>query len=325
VVAEGKNLDALRREVVGQVRVAVADAADDLERRGCRVWPVPELPRTVERVHEGHPVQGYPALVDEGQTVGVRVLLTPAEQRGAMWQGTRRLLLLQAPSPLRAVADALPDDAKLTLTRNPHGSVTALLDDCTTCAVDGLLTELGGPAWEQAGFDRLRAAVEERLVPATLAVVRTVTEVLTAAREVERTLEAAVSPLASAARAEVQAQLASLVFPGFVTATGRDRLPDLARYLQAMARRVEKAAQDPGRDRMLADRLAVVTDEYRALHHRLGAPARDPQLTEIRWLIEELRVSLFAQQLGTRQRISEARIFRVMADLEVARSGTAVH
>jgi ATP-dependent helicase HrpA len=320
VIAQGKDLEQLRGQVIGAIRVAVADASDDLERRGLRSWPGGTLPRTVERLHDGHPVRGYPALVAEGASVGVRVLLTPAEQAGAMWQGTRRLLLLGAPPPLKALDARLGNATKLALTRNPHGSVKALLDDCVSCSVDALVAAAGGPAWDQAGFDRLREQVTAGLDEVLAEVVAAVAAVLGAAREVEGLL-AGVRPVAQAAGDDVRRHLGELVHPGFVTATGRDRLGDLDRYVRAMARRLEKAGTDPGRDAAVRARMSVIHDELAAVHARLRPD--DPRLQEIRWLVEELYVSEFAQHLGTRGRVSDKRIFRAIAELDLRAGDTA--
>jgi len=309
VLAHGHDLAALQRELAGQVRVAVSQASGGLVRRGATSWAFGTLPQVVDGVHGGHPVRGYPALVDEGPTVGVRVLLTPSEQRGAMWQGTRRLLLLGVPPPVRAVHARLSNAQKLVLTRSPHGSVTALLDDCTTAAVDELVARHRGPAWDAAGFARLRGAVDAGLVDAVLAIVADVAAVLTAAHDVERLLDRRASAALQPAVDDARAQLAALVLAGFVTATGPARLPDLVRYVRAIERRLERP--DPGRDRSLRARVAQVEDEYRSLRRRRPG---DESLAEIPWMIQELRVSLFAQQLGTRYPVSEQRILRAMVD-----------
>ena len=317
LVGHGKDLVALQSLLAPALRAAVADTTDDLERGGLRGWPDAALPRCVRRRRGGHEVQGFPALVDEGDTVGVRVLPSEAEQRRAMELGTRRLLLLEVPAPVKVVHARLSQRARLVLTRNPHGSVTALLDDCTAAAVESLMTASGGPAWDAQGYAALRASVRAGLDEAVLDMVGEVERVLVAAQEVARRLEGVAGPALRPAHDDVRAQLSGLVQPGFVTATGRQRLPDLVRYLQAMAHRVDKLGQDPARDRALMARVAALEEDYAGLLRRLPPPAR-PQARRVRWLIEELRVSLFAQHLGTRERVSEQRIYRVIAEVAAA-------
>jgi ATP-dependent helicase HrpA len=302
------------------MRAALAAAGDGGERSGLRDWSFGTLPRTVESRRDGRLLRAYPALVDEGDSVAVRMLESEAEQRRAMWRGTRRLLLLQAPSPVRFVLGRLPGGAKLTLSRYPHGSATELFDDCIACAVDALVAGHGGPPWDQEGFARLREAVRARLQAAALEVVGEVARVLEAAGEVQERLRATTDPALATALEDVRAQLAELVYPGFVAATGRRRLPDLPRYLRAAARRLERLPRDPQGDR---ERMLTVQRLRRSHQELVDRPAGDrpaPEaLEELRWMLEELRVSYFAQQLGTPYPVSEQRF--VAAARRVAEKG----
>ncbi|HEY0638584.1 MAG TPA: ATP-dependent RNA helicase HrpA, partial [Pseudonocardiaceae bacterium] len=302
-LAEGKDLAALRGELHEQVRQALAEAATGIERSGIRAWDLGELPTVIERERSGFVVRSYPALVDEGDSVAVRVFDTPEEQRTAMRAGIRRLVLLNVPSPLRSVSGSLSNRAKLTLTRNPHGGVGALLDDCLAAAADDLIAAAGGPAWDGVAFDALAAAVRPELGAVLMEIVTTVERVLAA--EQEARLRLAAAPVPPDALADLTTQLDALVHAGFVSGTGRRRLPHLVRYLRAVERRVEKLPENPARDHELMERVHALHAEYRALP---PSPGRD----EVRWMIEELRVSFFAQQLGTAQPVSERRIERAI-------------
>jgi len=213
------------------------------------------------------------------------------------------------PSGVRAVASRLPVNAKLAMSRSPYPSAAALLDDCAACAADQVIDEAGGPAWDADGFARLLEAARSRLAVHAAAVVGVVARVLAQAHEAESGLDRAASPALAPAVADMRAQLSALVYPGFVAATGSRRLPDLVRYLRAISRRLEKAPSDPGRD---ADRMTVVhrvTDAYRRATGDLAATGRGGVgAAAVRWMIEELRVSLFAQTLGTPVPVSERRI-----------------
>ncbi|GAA3387144.1 ATP-dependent RNA helicase HrpA [Cryptosporangium minutisporangium] len=281
----------------------------NLEQTGLKAWTLDTLPQVVERRRGGYLVKAYPALVDEGDSVAVRLLDTPADQRRAMLTGTRRLVLLTVPSPNKTVVSSLSNSAKLALGRNPHGSVPGLLADCVAAAADELIAAAGGPAWDASGFAKLRDAVRGSLVETTLDVLKRVEQVLTAAHAVAALLPS----VPAAARADVQAQLEAMVYPGFVAATGRRRLANVQRYVQAMQRRLEAVRRDPARDRGWQDRIEQVTEVYRDWLNRLPPERRtDDAVREIRWMIEELRVSLFAQSLGTAYPISEQRIYRAM-------------
>ncbi len=142
VLAEGKDVAELQRELRPRLRAVLSRAAAGLTRSGLTAWDFDALP-TVFR--EGT-VVAYPALADAGTTVDVRLFETEAAARSAMWAGTRRLILLGAPSPVKSIAGRLSTPAKLALSHNPHGSVAAMFADCVNCAADFLMAEAGGPA-----------------------------------------------------------------------------------------------------------------------------------------------------------------------------------
>ncbi|MQY02045.1 hypothetical protein ACRB68_00700 [Actinomadura sp. RB68] len=317
-VAEGTDLDALKRELAPKVRgtLAKAASAEGVEKAGLRAWTIGELPRTYERRQAGYQVKAYPALTDEGDSVAVRMYETEAEQRRAMWRGTRRLILLNAPSPVKLVQGRLTNQGKLALSHNPHGSVAALFEDCVTAAADGLIAEAGGPAWDQAAFTRLYDHVRAGLHDATAEIVAQVERILAASHELDRRLRGTTSLTLVSALTDIRRQQGELVHAGFVTATGRGRLPDVLRYLKALQARLDKLPENPGRDRQLSHQVEVLQQEYEQTLRRLP-PARrgDEPVRQIRWMLEELRVSLFAQQLGTRYPVSDKRIRKAMAQL----------
>ncbi len=314
VLAEDKDLEGLKLRLTGRLRAAISTAAGGVERRGLRSWDIGSLPRTVEVERGGAVVQGYPALVDEGDSVAVRTLETEAAQQRAMWQGTRRLLVLSSPSPTRFVLGRLGNQAKLTLRDYPHGTAVDLFDDCITCAADALMAEAGGPAWDAEGFAKLHDKVRGELADTVLEVVTKVERILEAARGVElRLQERRANPTLAPALDDARAQLDGLVYRGFVTATGSRRLADVLRYVRGIQHRLDRLASHPARD---AELLASVEDIQDAYQRRLDRLPHGRQpgeaLREIRWMIEELRISYFAQPLGTPYPVSEKRLRRAL-------------
>jgi ATP-dependent helicase HrpA len=219
-----------------------------------------------------------------------------------MAAGTRKLIALSVPSPLRAVQRTLGNRELLALAGAPHAGVREVLDDCLVAALDALIEAGGGPAWDEAGYRRLRDHVAGGLVTATEQVVADVIAILDAARDVERRLDAMTAPPLQPARADVREQLDRLVHPGFVAEAGARRLADVERYLAAASRRLERlpAAPAPDRDRMNGVR------ELEALWVARGRPE------EVRWLLEELRVSHFAQALGVRGPVSAKKVRQLL-------------
>jgi len=307
-LAHGRDLAALARQVQPQLRATLSAAGTGLQRRGLRSWDVGTLPATHQQEQAGHLVTAYPALVDEGDTVAVALLPTEAEQQRAMWAGTRRLLLLAVPSPIKPIQRSLDGHARLVLTQNPYGSVEALLADCVHCAADALIAAGGGPPRDEAGFAQLTERARVELAEAVRAVVTHVQRILAVAHTVEARLPELTAPALAPAVADVRAQLTTLVGPGFVTATGAPRLPDLTRYLQAIERRLDKLPRDPDRDRDWMHRVETVAQAYRQRRDKVGD---GPELQRVRWMIEELRVSYFAQELRTPYPVSDKRILRL--------------
>ncbi|MDQ1288149.1 MAG: ATP-dependent helicase HrpA [Actinomycetota bacterium] len=322
-LGSGEDLDELKRDLAPRIRASVAAATGPgLERTGLRTWPTDlpggALPRTVTRTAlegsaTGQTVQGHPALVDAGTAVDLRVLPTAAEAAAATPLGVRRLLRLEVPSPARAVLARLDTTTKLTLASAPHAGASALFDDCLTCAIDALLETAGGPPADESGYRALRDLVSRRLESEVSDVVQVVAAVLAEAAGVERGLRDAGTLSVLPSLTDVREHLGSLVYPGFVTATGRTRLPDLVRYLKAARHRLEVLPDHPRRDTDRMGRVHAVRDEY--LHELAQLPpgGRVPvALAEIRWMVEELRVSFFAQQIRTAYSVSEKRILKAL-------------
>jgi ATP-dependent helicase HrpA len=312
ILAQGKDLAALTRQVQPRLRATLSAAGGALQRRGLRSWDIGTLPQIYQCEQDGHLITAYPALVDEGDSVALALLPTEAEQRHAMWAGTRRLLLLAMPGLIKLMQRGLDGQAVLVLARNPHGSTEALLADCVDCAADALITACGGPPHDEEGFARLRERAHGELADAARAVLAHVQRILTVAHTVEVRLAELTAPVWVPAVADVRAQLSSLVGPGFVTAAGAQRLPDLTRYLQAIVRRLDKLPRDPDRDRVWMHRIQTVEQAYRQLPSQVGDSS---ELQRIRWMIEELRVSYFAQELRTPYPVSDQRIYQAMNEL----------
>ncbi|WP_058047544.1 ATP-dependent RNA helicase HrpA [Streptomyces roseifaciens] len=331
-IAEDKDLEALRLRLKPKTQAAISKAFEQAagaakaggtgggapeQRSGLTSWTVGTLPRTFETRRAGQPVKAYPALVDEGSSVAVRLFDTEPEQREAMWRGTRRLILLNLPSnPAKFAQDKLGNQQKLALSRNPHGSVQALFEDCVSGAADKLMAAHGGPVWDEESFRKLFDAVRADIVDATLDAIRKVQEVLAAWQACERRLKGTTSLSLMSSLSDVKEQLAGLIKPGFVTAHGVRRLPDLLRYLVAVDRRLTQLPSNADRDRARMAKVKEMQDEYAWLLEQFpkGRPVPQEAL-DIRWMIEELRVSYFAHALGTAHPVSDKRIVKAIDQL----------
>ncbi|WP_256744357.1 ATP-dependent RNA helicase HrpA, partial [Cronobacter sakazakii] len=311
---EGKDLHALKEGLKEKVQETLSAVADDgIEQSGLHIWSFGTLPERYEQKRGGYQVKAFPALVDEKESVGIRLFDNPQEQQHAMWRGLRRLLLLNIPSPIKYLHEKLPNKAKLGLYFNPYGKVLDLIDDCISCGVDKLIAENGGPVWSEAGFAQLHDKVRAELNDTVVDIAKQVEQILTAVFNINKRLKGRVDMTMALGLSDIKAQMSGLVYRGFVTGNGYKRLGDTLRYLHAIEKRLEKMAVDPHRDRAQMLKVEAVQQAWQQWLNKLP-PARrdDDDVQEIRWMIEELRVSYFAQQLGTPYPVSDKRVLQAM-------------
>jgi ATP-dependent helicase HrpA len=335
-LARGKDVAAIQRSLRVDARRAVARVARSVEATGLAVFPAAGIPRAVGSTGEAADpvpgdeaaVVGHPALVDEGATVGIRVFTSPSDQAGAMRAGTRRLLVLGAGQVRGALRSALRSGSRSNLPGRPGGVAAlgredvmalatmpgqgpdGLLDDAMTAAVDALLDWAGGPAWTAGDFAALQRRVLDQLERATLDVLRAAAGCLREAAAASSAIDAlGPAPAFAAAAADMRAELAGWLRPGFLTRVGASHLPDLQRYLRAAAIRAGRVREGPERDRARMAEIAALTVE---IDTRLAAlrPERvgDPDVRHLRRLIAEYRVAVFAQPLRTGEPVSPKRI-----------------
>ena len=299
-LAEHHDLAVLREHLRPRLQAELGRATSGIERGGLTGWTVGTLPRTVELPGTGGAVKAYPALVDEGDSVAVRVVDSPETRLDAHAAGVRRLLTLNVSSPLRYVQDRLDMDAQLALAAAPHGSVRVVLADATLAAIDALTPEL---PWDEVAWKRLRDHVAGNLADRTLAVVRDAARVLDAARDAQARLARPANPAFAAAREDVARQLGRLVFNGFIAAHGVDRLADVERYLRAAAARLDRLPDNLAGDR---DRMTAILQ----IEAEVDAAGR----RDLRWMTEELRLAQFAPAFASREPVSAKRIRRALAE-----------
>ncbi|RDV09498.1 ATP-dependent RNA helicase HrpA [Arthrobacter sp. RT-1] len=294
----------------GQVQGASA-AAGFREQEGLTEWSFGTIQRQVSSMVKGHTVTGYPALVDEGKSVSLRVFQTPEEQLDAMRGGVIRLLALRVPAPDRYVLEHLSNTEKLTFSQNPHGSVSALIADCALAAIDKLTpAEL---PWDRKAFDDLYEVVRAELIDTVFSVTAVVERILASTRRIEKQLKGTTSLALISALNDVKSQLEQLVYPGFVARTGYAQLSQLPRYLTAIEKRLERLPGNVQRDALNMAVVQRLEDDYDdAVSALLPGKRAGRELTQVRWMIEELRVSLFAVELGTAYSVSEKRIRAVL-------------
>ncbi len=311
---ESCDLHELKESLKEKVQETLSQVADDdIEQRELHTWSFGELPKVYQQKRGGFEVRAYPALVDKKDSVEIKLFETEQEQLSAMRAGQRRLILLNVPSPIKYLHANLPNKSKLGLYFNPYGKVLDLIDDCIACGVDKLIEERGGMVWEPQAFEALKEHVRAELGDTVVEIAKQVETILTTAYNINKRLKGKVDFTMAFALSDVEAQIEGLIFSGFATECGWKRLPDILRYMRAIERRMEKLPVDPNKDRLHMLKIESVANKYKELLNKIPKGMAIPDnVREIRWMLEELRVSYFAQQLGTPYPVSDKRIINAI-------------
>lgn len=312
-VGVGKDLEALKQPLRPSFDRAMRQAAEasGVSSTGQTEWTFGTIAPSFTQTRAGHQVHGYPTLVDEGSSVGLRIAASGEEQEAQHRLGVRRLLLLSLPAPVSSLVDGLDNTAKLGLAASPYPNVRALIEDCVVAAV-GELVDQAPPVRDADAFEELVTRGRAELSDRSAAVLQQVLRILAEWRPVDKALRGRVEMAMLPAMNDLRSQLARLVHHGFIGEAGTSALREYPRYLRAMTARIARLG-DLTRDRELMDR---VDELQRTWQHRVDAlPEGRPMgadLRRVRWMLEDYRVSLWAQQLGTAQPVSDTRIRKAL-------------
>ncbi|BFM26278.1 ATP-dependent RNA helicase HrpA [Microbacterium sp. che218] len=329
-IGSDRDLATLQRRLADKARSSVESTIARPAQRAAKVaeaspafasrsklttWDLDELTEVVDTPVAGGVVRGYPALVDEGDSVALRVEATPEDAARHTRAGIRRLLLLAVPSPATYVLDHLTANEKLALAASPYQNAKALIEDARVALADDVLLREApsGVVRTKADFERVRDAFSAASVDRTFQTVSLAAKILLAQREVDRAMKDASSITLLGALNDVRGQLKGLIFPGFLSRTGLARLQHLPRYLAGALDRVKTLSDNPGRDRQRMTEYERSAAGFVEAGGTVPLPADAPaNLVQTRWLLEELRVSLFAQRLGTAEPVSPQRIAKAL-------------
>ncbi|MCG3202846.1 MAG: hypothetical protein NFCOHLIN_02732 [Gammaproteobacteria bacterium] len=322
VLDGGRDLGELQRRLGGAVRASFAGSTGWQPRAGkITRWDFGRLPATVVVERAGTKVTGYPAIEDLGDAVQLRVVDSAARAGALSRAGLRRLFMLELGAQVKYLRQNLQDFQKMSLLFVPLGRADALREDIIAAVFERVfLTDAGMPAGQE-DFLRRREAGRAQIVPAAQALCAQLLECLERAQQLRERLAAPDHPASREALTDVRAQMQALVYPGFVSATPPERFRHLARYLKAAIARLDKLAREPARDRQRAEQLRPRLRRYAEYCGRHGGDAAPETLQAYRWLLEEFRVSLFAQELGTATAVSAARLDREWQAITAAARG----
>ncbi len=318
-LAAGEDYADLKRRFGGSGRQAFAAIpSQGLEREGITRWDFGALPESVDLDRGGIKLRGYPALVDQGDSVALRVLDSPEGAELAQRAGLRRLFMLSLAVEVRQLRRNLPGLDRLRLQYakapvlglvDPQPKPPDLADEVLALIVDLTFVEGLSPIRDRDSF-------EARLASRRASLSAVAAEVLTLVRGILDDYQALRQGLAGITQVnwmpsvlDLRAQLDGLIFRGFLQEVPYMRLKDYPRYLKAARERLDKLFHAAGRDQERLRELTPLLEKWRERAAAVQAVGRrDPRLDEIRWMLEELRISFFAQRVGTAYPVSLKRI-----------------
>jgi ATP-dependent helicase HrpA len=314
LLKQGRDLHILKHGLASNIKQSLQQVASpEVEKSELTQWDFEPLQSEYIDHSQGYEVKAYPSLVDQKKSVAIKLFDTPEKALQAHQVGLRRLVKLNIPSPVNYLQNKLPNKAKLGLYFNPFGRISDLISDCIDCGIDSLLMEFQTSKDIQVrdakNFNLLKEYVREHINDTVLDIAQKVEVGLTRAHQIQKQLKGNVPLSLISAHGDIKHHLSNLVYPGFVSNMGAAKLDDWNRYIKGIARRLEKLPVDPNRDRLNQMNIEKVQQRFQTALNKIPKGKLVPdELALVRWMIEELRVSLFAQQLGTAIPISIKRI-----------------
>ena len=311
-ISHGKNFASLAQTLEGKARSALQQVVKSHQstKAPSASWTFGEIKKERITKQGSLSINAYPALTDKGTGVSLELYDTKERQAKAMWEGQRRLIFLGIKNPLAYLEAHLPNKAKLAMYYQPLGSVKELVSDMLLAAIDELMRQNGAPVWNEISFrqlfDKVRAGVHDEV----LETAKVVEQILYRAHELKRLLKGQISFDLARSYADLDAQLNRLVYKGFVSGCTREELNQIPRYLQAGIERIKKLNRELNRDLAYMRKLEEVSDAYQGALTRYPKGLAPEPLYKVKWMMEELRVSYFAQTLGVNGPISDKRILQ---------------
>ena len=312
-IAFGKDLVKLQEQLKTEVQQALSSLTQKksikIEKNNITDWDFGSLPAIYEEKQNNYTIKAYPAIIDNQHSVSIKLVDSLEEQKRLSKLGIRRLLILNIPSPIKYLHEKLPNKSKLGLYFNSFGTVLNLIDDCIACGVDHLIEKNNQSIDNKQQYQQLLTYTKSHINETVVDIAKQVESILTLHFNINKKLKGRVDLSLAFALSDIKQQVSELVYKGFVAQTGYDKLPDIYRYLSAIEKRLEKLGSNMAKDRQAMNIIEEVKNEYQTWLNSLPENQKSlSKVTNIKWMIEELRVNLFAQQLGTPYPISAKRI-----------------
>lgn len=319
ILASNKALSTLKQQLQHKLAQTIKKVSTNkFEKQDINTFAIENLPSVYLQNQNGFEVKAYPALSTNNKKVDIKLFTSSQEAEQSHMFGLIRLIKNNVPSPMKYLQDKLPNKAKLSLYFNPFGQIQLLIDDIIDASINELLLPFGGASKIRSQLVYLKAQehVRMELNDKALEIANQVESGLALANQVQKHCKGSIPINLVSHIGNIKQHLSKLVFKGFVFSYGLDKLPDWNRYLKGLLQRCDKLKVDANRDRLhqlevdkALNMLKKIKDEYAQQIHI------DNQLNDVEEMIEELRISLFAQQLGTKYPISLKRISLKLQDI----------
>ena len=309
ILGTGRDLAALQTELGAQAQESFSSEVSwELERTGLKDWDFDTLPACVTKTTGGVTVRGYPAIADDGRSVSLRILETPEQAMLVHRTGMQRLFILRLSRRIRDLERHLPGINTLCLQYMPVAGCDALKQDLIRASIDRTFLADIDDIRSRADFDARLAEGASLLVGTANTLCERIAAILHEFHQIRQQIKGSIPPAWLAAVQDIREQLDHLVYDGFVLRTPDQWLARIPLYLKAIQYRLEKLRYDPDKDRRSA---ALIARHWEKCLSRMqeSEPGRaNEEFETYRWMIEELRISLFAQQLRTLFPVSAQRL-----------------
>jgi ATP-dependent helicase HrpA len=320
-VAVDKSLPALKQQLHKQLKQTIDKVVtSDIEKQDISSFEAETLPTVYTQSQSGFEVKAYPALSAAGKQVDIKLFTSEAEAENAHKLGMITLIKKNVPSPMKYLQEKLPNKAKLSLYFNPFGQIQKLIDDIIDASVDDLLKAFGGPSniRSQHAYKKALEVVRMELNAKALDIAKQVETGLAIANQIQKHCKGSIPLPLVAHVGHIKQHLSELVYKGFVFDFGLTRLPDWNRYLKGLLQRCEKLKVDASRDRLNQLEIDKALNLFASTQTQLDRQLRKSnELALVKEMVEEFRISLYAQQLGTKYPISLKRISIKLQDIAI--------
>ena len=313
----GRDLQQLQDAYVGEVEETLLQFSDNsIEKDQVTDWNFGDLPTSVDIEKSGMTLQGFPALLEKEGGVSIKLFATESAALSAMPVGVRALYRTVLREEMRYLQRKLPGINVLALRFTPFGNKQVLMDDIINAAIDETFIDSANLPRTRDAFTKRLEERRSELVSIAGQFCECIDRVFEQHRQVAKRLDKSMSLSWIEPAGDIKDQITQLIYPGFVTATGLQRLNRVPMYFQAMDKRLDAIDMSPDKDRRRRSELLPVWESFKALpKERDDDPAYREALSALRWAFEELRISLFAQDLGTAEKVSVSRLENRVVEL----------